>query len=201
MTAFSSTFLLPYAETDLAVELSAYCLWRGYNMSRCIGFPPVSRGDARVLVLGTLPGAESLRKRQYYGNGHNAFWKIMGELTGAVPELPYEERLEHMAAHGVALWDVCESALREGSLDSAIEAEQPNDFGAFFDEHRHIALIAFNGQPAERLFRRLVRQRLDMCILDLPIVILPSTSPAYASMRYVEKLARWREALSGYLVA
>ncbi len=170
-------------------------------MSRCVGFPPVSRGDTRVLVLGTLPGVESLRKRQYYGNGHNAFWKIMGELTGAVPGLPYEERLERMASRGIALWDVCKSALREGSLDSAIEAEQANDFGAFFEAHAHIALIAFNGQPAERLFRRLVRPQLGERICALSCVVLPSTSPAYASMRYAEKLARWREELSGYLGA
>lgn len=170
-------------------------------MSRCVGFPSVSRGDARALVLGTLPGAESLRKRQYYGNGHNAFWKIMGELTGAVPELPYEERLGRMASRGVALWDVCKRALREGSLDSAIEDEQANDFGAFFDAHRRIALIAFNGQPAERLFRRLVRPRLEERVCALPFVILPSTSPAYAGMRYAEKLARWRDGLGSHLDA
>ncbi|MER2520889.1 MAG: DNA-deoxyinosine glycosylase [Bdellovibrionales bacterium] len=170
-------------------------------MTFCAGFPPVSQGHARVLVLGTLPGVASLKKRQYYGNGHNAFWKIMGELTGAVPGLPYEERLERMASRGVALWDVCKSAQREGSLDSAIESEQPNDFGALFEAHEHIALIAFNGQPAERLFRRLVRPQLEERIRVLPCVVLPSTSPAYASMRYAEKLARWREELGGYLGA
>ena len=83
-------------------------------MANCVSFEPVSRPDARVLILGTLPGAESLRRQQYYAKRENSFWPIMGALVGASPELPYARRLARLVEHGVALWDVCASAERAG---------------------------------------------------------------------------------------
>jgi double-stranded uracil-DNA glycosylase len=59
-------------------------------MASCVSFEAISREDARVLILGTLPGAESLRRQQYYAKKENSFWRIMGELIGAAPELPYK---------------------------------------------------------------------------------------------------------------
>ena len=90
-----------------------------------MGFPPVSRANARVLVLGTLPGVKSLRQGQYYANRHNAFWRIMAELTGVAADAPYAARLEGLTKSGVALWDVCAAARREGSLDADIERQSP----------------------------------------------------------------------------
>ncbi len=123
-------------------------------MASCVSFEAISREDARVLILGTLPGAESLRRQQYYAKKENSFWRIMGELIGAAPELPYEDRLDLLRARGVALWDVCASAERVGSLDSSIRSPVANDFPSFFRAHQRIELICFNGQPAEKLFRR-----------------------------------------------
>jgi double-stranded uracil-DNA glycosylase len=164
-------------------------------VTQCIGFPAVSRRGARVLILGTLPGAESLRRRQYYANKQNRFWKIMGELAGACPDLPYPKRLARLTENGIALWDVCAAAERKGSLDAAIQKPVPNNFVSFFKAHKNIKLICFNGQPAERFFRRYVAPGMPKNILSLPRIILPSTSPAHAGMRYEEKLARWREGL------
>jgi len=73
-----------------------------------------------VLVLGTLPGPESLRQRQYYAQSRNVFWRTMGELVGAGPELPYLRRLEVLVERRIALWDVCAAAERSGALDAAI---------------------------------------------------------------------------------
>lgn len=165
------------------------------SVTHCVGFKAVSRGDAQVLILGTLPGVESLKKRQYYAKRQNSFWKIMEELAGASPDMPYEDRLKRLTGHGIALWDVCAAAARKGSLDSNIQAPEPNDFVSFFKTHQDIKLICFNGQPAEKLFCRYVQPDLPKRILSLPRVTLPSTSPAHASMRYEHKLARWREAL------
>jgi hypoxanthine-DNA glycosylase len=159
------------------------------------GFPPVARADARVLLLGTLPGVASLRQQRYYGHPANAFWRIMGEIAGASPTLPYEERLERLIACNIALWDVCASAEREGSLDSAIRGPVPNNFAAFFAAHQSVGLICFNGQPAHQLFRRLVAPGLDGQAAALPRHVLPSTSPAHARMTYETKLAHWRKAL------
>jgi double-stranded uracil-DNA glycosylase len=84
------------------------------------GFAPVADPDARILILGTLPGAVSLETGQYYAQPRNAFWTIMGEVCGAGTSLPYEERLERLLRRRIAIWDVCASARRPGSLDSGI---------------------------------------------------------------------------------
>jgi len=158
-----------------------------------VGFPPVAAADARVLILGSLPGAMSLARREYYAQPRNAFWTIMGALVGASPGLPYAERLERLTAARIALWDVCASGFRPGSLDAAIRPGSvvPNDFGAFFGEHPEIALVCFNGAKAAELFSRLV-------VTDLAVrrVVLPSTSPAHAGMNLAVKLERWRAILA-----
>jgi hypoxanthine-DNA glycosylase len=168
-------------------------------LSYSVGFKPIARADARVLILGTLPGAESLARHQYYAKSQNSFWKIMGVLAGASLDRPYEERLERLVSRRIALWDVCEAAERLGSLDSAIKSPKPNDFAGFFAEHPAIEMIGFNGQPAGKLFDRLVRPYLPENIGQLPRAILPSTSPAHAGMRFDEKLSRWRDALGDFL--
>ncbi len=151
------------------------------------------RSNAKLLILGSLPGAESLRRQQYYAHPQNAFWRIMGTIAGFAPDLPYEQRLNRMTAHGAALWDVCAAAERIGSLDSAIKTPQPNNFAQFFTENPGVKLVAFNGQPASKLYARLVKPQL--ALEHIEFVVLPSTSPAHARMRFEEKLRRWREAL------
>lgn len=156
------------------------------------GFPPVARADARILLLGSLPGAESLRRQQYYAHPHNGFWRILGMIAGFAPDAPYEQRLDVMVARGIALWDVCAAAERPGSLDSAIRLPVPNDFDGFLAGHPRLERICFNGQTAAKLFLRLVRPGLRRPLAGL---VLPSTSPAHATMRFEEKLRRWEEAL------
>lgn len=114
----------------------------------------------------------------------------MGELAGAYPPMPYEERLNALRSSGIALWDVLHSCEREGSLDSDIVQEHPNDFAAFFTHHPHITQVYFNGAKAEQSFNKFVlgKQRLP----TLTFQRLPSTSPAHAGMRYAEKLQAWR---------
>ncbi len=145
-------------------------------------------------MLGTLPGAESLRLQQYYGLPRNRFWWIMGQLIGAGPELPYTERLDRLTGGGVALWDVCHSAHRPGSLDAAIDRAsiRPNDIAGFAAGHPTLRLVACNGATAATLYRRFVA-------LPLPMVRLPSTSPAHAGMPAEAKLALWRAALAPVL--
>jgi hypoxanthine-DNA glycosylase len=166
-------------------------------MANCVGFKAVSRKNAQVLILGTLPGVESLKQHQYYAKRQNSFWKIMGELVGAFPDLPYEDRLACLTENNIALWDVCKAAERKGSLDSDIQFPRPNNFDSFFTAHQDIALICFNGQPARKMFCRYVQP--DVSGRNFDLCVLPSTSPAYAGMRYEQKLSRWREALKGHL--
>jgi len=138
-----------------------------------------------------MPGRASLDAQAYYAHPHNAFWRIMGALFGAGPELPYEARLARLRANGVALWDVIAACERAGSLDAAIDAAsvRANDFPGFFADHSGIGRVFFNGAAAEAAFRRHVLPGLGGRPLQLRR--LPSTSPAHASLRYEDKLAAW----------
>lgn len=164
-------------------------------------FAAVVGQDARVLILGSLPGAASLAAGQYYAHPRNAFWPIMAELAGASTTAPYDRRIEQLIAQRVALWDVCATALRAGSLDAAIRADSvsPNDIAGLLRRHADIGLICFNGTKAGDLFRRLVLSDLAPPIRDIRRLTLPSTSPAYAGMPFGKKLEAWRQALCGTL--
>ena len=163
-----------------------------------IGFPPIAGGRPRVLVLGSLPGRKSLEMRQYYAQPQNGFWKIMDALFGAGPSLPYPERLERLIAHRIAVWDVLAAGERDGSLDSAIVPSSivVNDFGSFFARHADVGLVCFNGTKAADLYRRRVAPALGPRFASLPSRLLPSTSPANASVPFAAKLASWSAALS-----
>jgi double-stranded uracil-DNA glycosylase len=157
------------------------------------GFPPVAGGGAKILILGSLPGRASIAAGQYYAQPQNAFWRIMGALVGAGPELDYAERLVRLRASSIALWDVLAAGSRQGSLDSAIVPATAvvNDFGALFERERAIEAVFFNGRTAEHLYRRRVLPRLPAPLARIPCYLLPSTSPAYASLRPEAKLERW----------
>jgi TDG/mug DNA glycosylase family protein len=161
------------------------------------GFPPIADAHAQVLILGSLPGQASLQRQQYYALPRNAFWKIMGRLFGAGPELPYAERAQCLVRNGIALWDVCAAAQRPGSLDAAIvhSSVVPNDLAAFIESHPGIGLVCFNGGKAAELYRRLVLPGLPAKLGTIRTETLPSTSPAHAAMSFEEKLTRWAAAL------
>ncbi|HAF45497.1 MAG: DNA-deoxyinosine glycosylase [Sideroxydans sp. GWF2_59_14] len=164
-------------------------------MPRLHSFPPVADEQSNLLILGSMPGKESLKQKQYYAHPQNAFWKIMGDLVGAHPTLPYQQRLSALTAAHIALWDVLKTCERQGSLDSNIQNETANDFASFFKNHPHITHVFFNGAKAEQSFKKFVlgKQKLP----PLKFVRLPSTSPAHAGMRYAEKLQAWKTAVTG----
>ena len=163
------------------------------NISEVSGFPPVAEDNAIVLVLGSMPGVRSLEEQQYYAQPRNAFWTIMDGLFQAGVNLPYQERLNVLRASGIALWDVLQRCERPGSLDSSINEStaKPNDFDSFFGKHDRIQQIFFNGQTASRIYLRKVQPNLDSRFASIPYIVLPSTSPAHASMTIGEKTRKW----------
>ena len=157
------------------------------------GFEPIAAPDARVLILGSLPSIQSLQKHEYYGNPQNAFWRVMGELFGAGPDIPYANRTEKLKRLRIAVWDVLLSANRPGSMDAAIDlaSATPNDFQMFYDEHPMLELLCFNGKKAAELYERLVAPQGISTIDNINFRTMPSTSPAYASMKLDEKTRHW----------
>jgi len=91
------------------------------------GLPPVARPDARLFILGSLPGDASLAAAQYYAHPRNHFWRLLGSVIEEdLHALAYEQRLERLAEHRIGLWDVIGSAVRRGSLDQAIRLANHN---------------------------------------------------------------------------
>jgi double-stranded uracil-DNA glycosylase len=168
---------------------------------RHYSFAAVARADARTLILGSMPGAASLAASQYYAHAQNQFWPIMDAICGAGRALPYALRLERLEEYGIALWDVLQSCVRPGSLDSAIEASsaEPNDVPALLHSHGKIGRICCNGGTAYRELLRHFGPELGRDFPHVTTLKLPSTSPAHAGMPLADKLSAWKSAVQPVL--
>jgi hypoxanthine-DNA glycosylase len=153
------------------------------------GLAPVIAANTRILILGSFPGAASLAAQQYYAHPRNQLWPILSALTGeGLAVLPYAERLPRLLAHGLGLWDVLGACERAGSLDSAIRQPAANDFSRLRELCPALETVGFNGQTSGKFAPQFAEA-------GYRTVVLPSTSPAHASLSFEAKLARWRELL------
>lgn len=165
-----------------------------------LSFPPVATADARLLILGSMPGIASLQQQQYYAHPRNAFWQIMSVLYGLDPQWDYPLRCQHLVTNQVAVWDVLKACRRSGSLDQHIEKDSIviNPFTDFLQQHPQISLIVFNGSTAENLFKRYVMPTLTPNQRNIAKQRLPSTSPAHAALSLQQKTSLWQEAIATY---
>ena len=163
-------------------------------MSPIQSFEPIIGASPCVLILGSMPSVASLKKQQYYGKPQNSFWRIMGALFSAGPDLAYEQRTARLIEAGVAVWDVLASCERAGSLDSAIDMRsvQVNNIADLLNANRRIGHVFFNGRKAEDIYRRHVIGSLPARAPELAYHCLPSTSPAMAALSFTDKLEQWR---------
>lgn len=151
-------------------------------------FSPVIYPDSRILILGTMPGEKSLELQQYYGNRGNQFWKLIFEILNKDFTLDYNKRLELLKENKIALWDVLQYCDRQGSLDSSIKNEVPNNFKDFYATHTHIEVVLFTSKNAARYYDKYVGKSQG-----IHYTTLPSPSGANASMPYLEKLKFWKD--------
>jgi hypoxanthine-DNA glycosylase len=149
-------------------------------------FPPISNQKATILILGTMPSVQSLEIGEYYGNSRNAFWKILFTIFDASFPSDYAKKKAFLLQNNIALWDVLESCVRKGSLDSAIKQEVPNDFDSFLKAHPNIKHIYFNGQKAANYFKQYAKVEGGYSFSTLP-----STSPANAAKSFDIKVNEW----------
>lgn len=163
-------------------------------------FPPFVPDGARLIILGTLPGEESLRLQQYYAHPRNHFWPLIAALSESPLPPSFTKRVALLKDNRWALWDVLEGAERIGSSDAAIRNPTVNAFGDFFATHPGIKTVAFNGQKARDLFRRYVVKPGIVSENRFSAIDLPSSSPLYTKS-FEEKLALWRAKLDAYLPA
>jgi len=155
-------------------------------MSNIESFLPVGDSLSKILILGSIPGKESLRQHQYYAYPQNQFWKIVYSLFNTPVDDNYDDKILFLKKNNIALWDVIKSCYREGSLDSNIKMEQANDFESLFKNYPNIEYVFFNGLKAYNVFKKKVGFNFG----NIKFQRLESTSPANTK-KFEYKLDNW----------
>ncbi|MDP4240972.1 MAG: DNA-deoxyinosine glycosylase, partial [Bacteroidota bacterium] len=150
------------------------------------GLSSIDNAASQILILGTMPGEESLKQQAYYGHPRNLFWKLIAVVTGERAPGNYDDKKKYLLRHKIALWDMCQVCIRPGSLDSSISDEVPNDIKTFILEHPHLKAIGCNGKESERMFKKYLTG-----IEGVQLISLPSTSPANAGVSWEMKVEEW----------
>lgn len=177
------------SSTDTSIRPDAEVLVPVDSSAALTGLAPVVDAGVRILILGSFPGAASLAAQQYYAHPRNALWPILSALTGEeLVGLSYAERLPRLLAHGFGLWDVLGACEREGSLDSAIRKPAANDFARLRELCPLLETVGFNGQTSGKFAPQFAAE-------GYRTLVLPSTSPAHASLTFEQKIEDWKRLL------
>ncbi len=161
-------------------------------MSLITGFDYFANDDTKILVIGTMPGRQSLEKQEYYANNQNVFWRIISITFNNSYNFPsYNDKLNCLSKHQIGLWDNLKYCERNGSLDTSIKNEFPNDFKTLFDSYKNIERLLFNGNKSYYFFKKYNSSLLN----KRKYFILPSTSPTNAKMNFYDKLKIWQNYL------
>lgn len=160
-----------------------------------LSIQPLIGTNPRILVLGSLPGDESLRKQEYYGNPRNMFWEVMGGILGEPVPMQFAEKVEYLKRHGIALWDVLHAAEREGSLDANIQNEEFNDIESLASEHSSIEVIATNGGKAEKSFRKYLRRHPSLAVKRICFCTSTSSMSLCSGWTLERLIDQWRKIL------
>ena len=179
--------LVPLPKSVTKIKSAPVTIYDKTSIHSKTSFEPIADNDISILVLGTLPGDQSLKMAEYYGQARNRFWKIISTITNKPLPQTYTDKKKLLLQSGIAVWDVAHKANRKGSLDSAIENEEPNDLDTFIEIHKKLKVITFNGAKAEALYDRYFTRRAE-----IKYVSLPSTSPANAGISLADICDRWK---------
>lgn len=132
--------------------------------------------------------------------------------------IPYEQQTELLCSKGFALWDTVQSCRRQGSLDSNISGDVPNDIQGFCSQHPSIRRIVFsNGVGGSGLFVKHFKEWLRSGAFvpaenqdskkifskwkasdgapgsRIECVVPLAVSPAAAQKTYIEKRQSWEK--------
>ena len=162
-------------------------------MTNCKSFKPSIDDNSQILILGSMPGVKSLEEQQYYAHPQNRFWKVMGSICNEpkLSELDYETKLKTLLNNNIALWDTIKSCKREGSLDSDIQNEIPNDIRKLLKQYPNIKIICLNSNKSYSAFKKYFPDLLE----KYNCYKLPSTSPANARYCLKDLSKEWNSAI------
>ena len=149
-------------------------------------FEPVYDAHSNVLILGTFPSVKSREHHFYYGHPQNRFWKVIAALTKSELPTTIEEKQAMLLKHGIAIWDVIQSCEITGSSDSSIKNVVPMNFSTILAQSQ-IKRIFANGATSAKLYQTYCEHTTG-----IPIIKLPSTSPANAAFSLEKLLQEWK---------
>lgn len=138
-------------------------------------FAPVYNGESEILILGTFPSVKSREQKFYYGHPQNRFWKVIAALTKSEIPKEIEEKKNLLLKNHIAVWDVIASCDIQGSSDSSIRNVVPCNIKGLLQKTR-IKSVYANGAAAKKLYDKFILSETQ-----IPIILLPSTSPANAA--------------------
>lgn len=150
-------------------------------------FQPVFNEESKVLILGTFPSVKSRENFFYYGHPQNRFWSLMAMLTQEEKPVTIEEKKVLLLKHGIAIWDVIKTCDITGSSDSSITNVVPADLTTVLEKSK-ITKIYGNGGKAVSLYRKYSEKQTG-----LPIIPLPSSSPANAVYSLERLFGEWKQ--------
>lgn len=133
---------------------------------RIVGLDPIVFEDSKILIVGSMPSAISLKEQMYYANKTNRFWKILESLY------PENDKIELLKISHIALWDICHSCIRKTSADSEIKDIEPNDIQGLLDRYKSIEKVICNGRTSQNTMQKYFP--------NIETVYCPSTSSANA---------------------
>jgi double-stranded uracil-DNA glycosylase len=145
-------------------------------------FSPIVFSNTKVLILGTFPSLKSFENNFYYAHPRNQFWKILEKIFD-LPITTKSEKIALCKIKKIGLWDVCQSVDRasSNSSDTNLTNITPNDISTLLKAYPHIKTILFTGKKAQSLYKK------HFDTLAINTMLLPSPSPAYASVSIEEK--------------
>lgn len=163
-------------------------------MNNCISFKPSIDNESKILILGSMPGVKSLEEQQYYAHPKNRFWKVMGTICNEpkLHEYSYELKLKTLLKNNIALWDTIKSCKREGSLDSDIQNEKPNDIRKLLKTYPNIETICLNGNKSYSAFKKYFPVLFEKYVCYR----MPSTSPANVRYSLNILIKEWSKIIS-----
>ena len=152
-------------------------------MERIIGFDPLTHGNDTVLIVGSMPSVESLKQAMYYANRTNRFWKILGNIFDEEYETR-DQKLALLKKGHIALWDICHTCIRKGSMDADIKEVEPNDIKGLLIKNPSIQTIVCNGKTSLKYMKKYFP--------ELDVVSMPSTSAANARWSLEQLIEKYK---------
>lgn len=149
-------------------------------------FPPLYDPCSEVLILGSFPSIKSREQQFFYGHPQNRFWKVVAAVFNTAAPVTIQEKKDFLHSNHLALWDSIYSCDIRGSSDSSVKNAVPTDLSEIINSSK-IRAVFCNGNLSGKMYVKYHEK-----VLNIPAIVLPSTSPANASYSLDTLVTEWK---------